>query len=62
MLGHFSLAALKGIMPSLHNRCRYLLVGRSILCQSGRPMALHPDMQATCPFHPPISFGWPCLP
>ena len=62
MLFCFSLAALKGIMPSLHNWCRYLSVGRSIPHQSGKPMALHSNMWATCPFHSPISFGWPCLP
>ena len=62
MLCHFSLAALKGILPSLHNQCRYLLVGRSIPHWSARPMALHSDMWPTCPFHSPISFGWPCLP
>ena len=62
MLCHFSLAALKGIMPSLHNQCRYLSVGRSILHQNARPMALHSNMRATCPFHSPISVGWPCLP
>ena len=62
VLCHFSLAALKGIMPSLHNQCRYLSVGRSNLCQSGKPMVLHSDTQATCPFHsPPIFFGWPSL-
>ena len=61
MLFLFSLAALKGIMPSLHNQCRYLSVGRSILHQSGRPMALHSNMQAICPFHSP-HFIWLALP
>ena len=51
MLCCFSLAALMGIMPSLHTQCRYLLVGRSILHQGGRPMALQSDMWATCLFH-----------
>ena len=49
----FCLAALKGIKPSLQIRCRYLLVGRSILHWSGRPMALHPNMWAACPFYSP---------
>ena len=53
MLCHFGLGALKGIKPSLQNWCMYLLVGRSILHQSGRPLALHPDMWAACPFHSP---------
>ena len=48
-----SLAALKGIVPTLHNQCRYLSVGRSILCQGSRPMALNSGMQVTCPFHSP---------
>ena len=48
-----SLAALKGIVPTLHNRCRYLLVSRSILHQGSRPMALHSNMWVTCPFHSP---------
>ena len=61
MLCHFGLAALKGIMLSLHIQCRYLSVGRSILCQSGKPMALHPNMWATCPFHSPC-FIWLALP
>ena len=60
MLCHFSLAALKGTVPSLLNRCRYLLVGRSILHQSGRPMALHLNMWAACPFHSP-HFIWLAL-
>ena len=50
----FCLAALKGIKPSLHSQCRYLSVGRSILCQSGRHLTLHPDMGAACPFHSPL--------
>ena len=63
MLCHFCLAALKGIKPPLHNWCRYLFVGRSIPHRSGRPVALHPDSWAACPFHsPPFLFGWPCLP
>ena len=61
VLCHFSLAALKGIMLSLHNQCRYLLVGRSILHQSGSPMAFHPNMWATCPFYFP-HFIWMALP
>ena len=53
-LCHFSLAGLKGTMPSLHNQYKYLSVGRSILHESGRPLALHPDMWASCPFHSPL--------
>ena len=48
-----SLAALKGIVPTLHNWCMYLLMGRNILHRGSRPMALHSDMQVTCPFHSP---------
>ena len=59
---HFCLAALKGIKPSLHSWCRYLSVGRSISCQSGRPLTLHPDMGAACPFHSPLHFIWLALP
>ena len=51
---HFCLVALKGIKPSLYSQCRYLLVGRSILCRSGRPLTLHPDMGAAFPFHSPL--------
>ena len=61
MLCCFSLAALKGMMPSLHNQHRYLLVGRSIPHQSGRPLALHPNTWAACPFHSP-HFIWLVLP
>ena len=62
MLCCFCLAALKGIRPSLQIWSRYLLVGRSILHQGGRPMALHPDTWAACLFHSPsITFCWPCL-
>ena len=61
MLCHFGLAALKGIMPSLHNQCRYFSVGRSIPHQSGRPMALHPDIWTTCLLHFP-HFIWLALP
>ena len=61
VLCHFCLAALKGMKPSLHNGCRYLSVGRSIPCQSGRPVALHPDTWAACPFHSP-HFIWLALP
>ena len=53
VLCHFCLAALKSIKPSLHIQCRYLSVGRSILYPSGRPMALHPNTWAACPFHSP---------
>ena len=59
---HFCLVALKGINPSLHSRCRYLLVGKSISCWSGRPLILHPDMGAAFPISLPPPFGWPCLP
>ena len=52
---HFRLAALKGIKPSLHSRCRYLSkVGRSISHQSGRPLTVHPDTRAAFPFHSPL--------
>ena len=57
---HFCLAALKGIKPSLHSWCRYLSVGRSILHWSCRPLTLHPDMGAACPFHSPSI--WLALP
>ena len=48
-----NLAASKGIVPPLHNWCRYLLVGGSILHQGGRPMALHSNMWVSCLFHSP---------
>ena len=48
-----SLAASKGIVPTLHNQCRYLWVGRSILHQGSRPMALTSDIWITCPSHSP---------
>ena len=48
-----SLAALKGIVPTFHNQCRYLSVGRSIPRAGSRPMALNSNMQVTCPFHFP---------
>ena len=48
-----SLAALKGIVPTLHNWCRYLSVGRNIPHQGSRPMALNSDTWVTCPFHSP---------
>ena len=47
-LSFLCLADLEGIEPSLHSRCRYLSVGRSILHQSGRPLTLH--------------LTWGCLP
>ena len=54
---HFCLAALKGLKPSFHSWCRYLLkVGRSISHWSGRPLTLHPDMGAAFPFHSPLCF------
>ena len=58
MLCHFCLAALKGIKPSLQIQCRYLSVGRSILHRIVRPMALHPNMWAACPFHSPHYSLW----
>ena len=51
---HFCLVALKGIKPSLHSQCRYLLVGRSISCRSDRPLILHPNMGAAFLFHSPL--------
>ena len=61
VLHHFNLAALKGTVPSLHNWCRYLSEGRSIPHRSGGPMAVHPNMWATCPFHSPHLF-WLAFP
>ena len=48
---------LKGTIPLLYNRCRYLWGGRSIPCQSGRLFHLfHSNMGATYPFNPPFYF------
>ena len=48
----FAWLLLKGIKPYLHNRCRYLSVGKSISCQSCRPLILHPDMGLLSLFTP----------
>ena len=56
------LAALKDMKPSFYSWCRYLLVGSSILHWSGRPLTLHPDMGAVCPFHSPLHFVRLALP
>ena len=48
--------------PSLYSQCRYLSVSRSILHWSGRPLTLHPDMGAVCPFHSPLHFVGLALP
>ena len=62
MLCHFSLAALKGIMLPLHNWCRYLLVGRSIPCQGGSPVAPTLTHGLLAHFTPPSIFFWLALP
>ena len=59
---HFCLVALKGIKPSLHSQCRYLSVGKSLLCPSGRPLILHTDTGAAFPVSPPsIWLAFPAM-
>ena len=48
-----SLAALKSIVPTFNNQCRYLSVGTSIPHRGSRCVALNSNMQVTCPFHSP---------
>ena len=53
-LSFLCFAALKGIEPSLRSQCWYLLVGRSILHWSGRPLTLHPTWGLLTCFTPPL--------
>ena len=60
---HFCFAALKGIKPSLHSQCRYLLkIGRSILHQSGRPFDSPSQHEGCFPISLPLHLvGLACL-
>ena len=50
-----------GFSPSLYSRCRFLSVGRSILCQSDRPPVLHLNMGLLAHFTPPTLLALPAV-
>ena len=55
------LAVLEGLQPSPLVRCRFLLVGRSVSCQSSRPSVLHFDMGLLTHFTLPSLLALPAM-
>ena len=54
-------AVLGDLEPSPYSRCRFLLVGGSILCRSSRPSVLHLDMGLLTHFTPPSLLALPAM-